>query len=257
MTTIYLDIETCYAPDEDPDVVARIRRDHPAPEVPSIEDLRPPKSYKDEAKIAAWREARHAELVAEAAGHDAEIDRLVREWWQSTSLEPLYGRVLCVGIAVDDRDPVVLWEPTEVATLERLEAGLSRYPDAQLIAHNGLRFDYRFVWARAVVHGLYDLARRVYAPRPWGDRVRLDTLAAWQGADNRARGSLRALGRALGVELPPDDLEGADVPPLWHEHGVIGHPERDAAISRIRQHVISDVIVLREIADRLRLAGAL
>ena len=128
---IYVDIETI--PAADPASV-------PAPKAPS--------NYKDPDKIAAY---------IEAARSDA---------WLETSLDPLLGRILCIGWAIDD-DPVsVAYNHSGDAKEEIIEAfasavRLARADDVVLtwVGHNIAGFDLRWLYYRACRYGHKELAQ--------------------------------------------------------------------------------------------------
>lgn len=230
---IYLDIETARS-QQDVDL-------SDLPPVPNDGDLvgQEPKSYKSDKARAEWRAAQ-IDKIRQANQDEG------RKRWERTSLEPMDGWVLCVGIAVGDADPVVLWGADEAATLDMLDRGLARYPDAEIVAHNGLGFDFRFLGIRALHHKLYRLAARMYAPKKWGNRGLVDTYQVWQAAGWRERGKLPDVARLLGYDGPiTTDVTGANV----HDLYVAGETDK------IRQHVIEDVLMLRHVTQELDAAG--
>jgi uncharacterized protein YprB with RNaseH-like and TPR domain len=235
---LVLDVETSWSQDTD-------AIDAQFPPVPDAATLEPPKSYKNEDTIAAWRVTRHAELVEKRAED-------VKEAWASTSLDALQGGVLCVGIAVDDRDPVVVWEATEEATLTKLQAGLAAYPDHALVGWNCLTFDFPYIARRALRYKLWDLAARLYHPKPWSTREHVDLYSVWCAADRRSKGRLMDVARHLGIEVK-GTIAGAHVPELWwHSQGTMAE---GLARQQIADHVIEDVRITREVGRIFERAG--
>ena len=260
MTTIYLDIETERAADVPPEELAELEAAHPRPEPPPADPFHVtgwPSGWRDPEKIAAWQAERHARLVAEYEAWSLEPH--VEAWRESTSLEPLYGRILCVGAAVDDRPAVCVWEADEAATLTRLSAALARYNDAQFVAYNGDGFDFRYLWARALHHhargavGMAALARRMFKPKPWSE-THVDPKVQWQRGEYRAKGTLAQVARHLGIDVPHDPLTGGEVPRLWDTVRDLepDAPERVAAQAAIRHHCVTDVEVLRRVWEIMR-----
>jgi hypothetical protein len=231
-TPIYLDIETLKQP--------------PYPwMLRESEDLVPPRTIKDPEKRTAW-------VADKAATQEAELR-------DQSSLEPLLGGVvLCVGMAIGDREPRVLSNVTgdeegERKLLELVERVLCSGPSKAtenvdrwtlpIVSWNG-QFDWQFLGKRALRHGLWNLARRMVIPRPWGDPLHIDARGPWMRWDSRAIGRQVEVARFLGIEVT-DTVNGRDVAQLW-EQG-----DRDAIVD----HCLSDVRVLREIVRRFARAG--
>lgn len=249
MSILHLDIETIRGP-----IDPAWEQEFPLPNPPGepVADKR----LKDPAKIEADLQAKREK--AQAAYEEAlrTRDEKIRERWEHTPLEVLEGEVLCVGIARDDAEPTVLWRPTERETLEELERGLVRYPTDSLCAYRGIHFDFRFIAGRALKYGLDSLARRMYQPKPYGTRSHIDPYLIWCGPERRARGRLVEVARFLGIEVK-GTVDGALVPKLWHEVSVMAHdePRRVEVETQIRDHVLEDVRVLREVHRRMDAAG--
>lgn len=222
MGYIILDIETLQ---QEPEVFM----------IRSTAELKPPANYKKEEAIQKWLE-------------DAAASQ-VQELREKSSLEPLLGGTVCaVGIAVDMQEPKALMatsgdEEGESSLLRLLEAGLSRYPDHVLVTWNGTSFDMEFLRKRAIRHGLYDLARRLYQDKPWS-RTHVDLFKVWQGNNRQALGRLRAVASFLGLDSP-DSSTGADVSRAW----------ADGDLEAVKLHVIEDIRLTREIYWRFAAAG--
>ncbi len=235
---LVLDIETSWSVDMD-------AIDATVSPVPAADELEPPKNYKDEDKIAAWRTAEHARLLDKRAEE-------VKEAYRSTALDALQGGVLCVGIALDDREPVCVWGADEADTLTKLAAGIAKYPEHAVYGWNSLAFDWPFIVRRALRHKLFDLAGRLYYAKPYGNRLYVDLFSVWQAADRRSKGRLMDVAKHLGVEVK-ETIPGASVPELWHQaQGTMAEP---LVRQQIVDHVLEDVRVTREIARIFERAG--
>lgn len=246
---IYLDIETARGGER------RAPEEPPSPPPPP-HTLAPPSNYKDPVKIRQWQMERHrrlqeaheAALAAHAAGSDPE--------WEGSSLDPLRGEVLCVGVAVDDGPVRVLWSADERSTLELLQRGLEAYPEHGLCAYRGIAFDFDFLARRALRAELYGLARRAYCPRPWPSERHVDPYAAWCGAQRSRTGRLEEIAAYLGIAVG-ETAPGSEVPELWaeaQEGGELATP-LDEARALISAHCAEDVRVLREVHRRMARAG--
>lgn len=220
--TIVLDIETLQ---QDPEPYA----------IKSREELRPPANYKKPEAIEAWK--------------DEQLATQVEDLRAKSSLEPLLGgTVCCVGIAVDAQEPKALLAPSgdeegEAVLLRQLDAGLARYPDHVLVTFNGVKFDAEFLRKRAIRHGIWRLARRLFQEKPWS-RTHVDLFQVWQGNDRQAMGKLRHVAAFLGLSSP-DTSTGADVAALWAA----------GDFEAVRLHALEDVRLTREIYWRFRAAG--
>lgn len=207
------------------------------------DEVKVPKNIKDPEKIAE----RKAEAIA---NQDATLrDR--------SSLEPLLGGVIaCIGAAIGwERAPGVLVNETGDESGERkILAALQRrvcgeppagQDDARkmpIVAWNGAKYDFPWLWKRAMRHGLYPLCARLHTDKPWDAKV-LDPSLLWRGSDWDSLWAQRDVAQYLGIEVL-DDVHGSKVSALWAT-------ER----ARVVEHCRSDVSVLREIARRLVLGG--
>ena len=251
---IVIDVETQWSRDAD-----ELEAAHPLPEVPPpVPDAASLTfgNVKNPELLAAKQAEKHAKLVADREEAIAkavrERDAAIRKAWQSSSLDALRGSTLCVGIARDDREPTCIWGDTERDTLAALESGLRAYHDRVIVTWNGLNFDLPFLARRALRYGLHGLARRLYFPRPYGNRGAIDLYRVWSMAERIPRGRLNEVARHLGIEVDPT-LDGASVPRLWHE--AITAEDRALARQQITDHVTEDVRVTREVARIFELAG--
>lgn len=228
MIRVYLDIET--APSED----------------------RPKDSWVGDVKVGN----RGAEKAAEYRASKAD------DAWRKTSLDTVFFRVLCVGIAVADQPPVCVMEDTEEATLRAFAARLQKLDEyasgksepLQFITHNGLAFDLPGLCRRMLRYSdgdagsdLNQASQLLWCGRKWGDYQHIDTMIAWQGAcrleSGRAR--LNTICEHLGISREDNPCDGSEVFDKWQA----------AELDAISGHVLDDVRVLRMVHLRLLAAG--
>jgi len=239
---LYLDIETI--PDGSPDYEGI---PDPASIVVMHEEVEPDKRLKNPEKIAADIERKRAALQDERREAATKARDAIDQHWKIGSLEPLRGRVLCVGIAVEDGGPKVLMEDTEEATLELLERGLVHYRAKaggrlRIWTWNGGRFDRPFLARRALKHRLYDLASMMRVAKPWEAD---DLYSVWGMGNQRSRGSLDAVCDFLGIGRDNNPISGADVLDRYQA----------GDLDAIREHCIDDVRVLQLIGREFDRAG--
>jgi uncharacterized protein YprB with RNaseH-like and TPR domain len=173
------------------------------------------------------------------------------EAWRSTALDATRGRILCVGLIVDDGEPWVLWNEDgtldgERVVLERLDDVLAQNHPARVVAHNGHGFDFPWLARRAMRHDLPRLSKHFKVGKPWEAKHLVDTLEVWAAPDRATRGgSLDAICRFLGLNRGANPISGADVYQRWVDG------DHDA----IRDHVLDDVRQLRAVHRRFVACG--
>lgn len=238
---IYIDIETI--PDGEPDYTGI---PDPASLVVAHDDERivPDGRLKNPEKVAADIEKKREALQAQLRDEAVKAREKAESEWRGGSLQPMRGRVLCVGVAVEDAGPVVLMEDTEEATLTKLQAGLMRYAKSRphLWTWNGGRFDRPYLAKRALRHRLYDLARICRVEKPW---LADDLYQVWGMGDQRAKGKLDDVCAFLGIARTANPIDGSEVLDRY----LAGD------LDAIREHCIDDVRVLQLVGREFRAAG--
>lgn len=214
MTYIFLDVET--TPDQRPgkrDAYIQAARDNfRAPSSLTKEqaaadlgltDANEIKFTSKDAMLARWAE-RFRDEKAEEVG-DAE--------WRKTSFDGAKGKICCIGVALDNEDPIAIASDDEAHILRTFFALVDKHilrsnlRRPTFIGHNIAGFDLRFIFQRAVIN-------RVPVPiwwprnaRPWDDSIN-DTMLMWAGHGNRI--SLANLCDALGIESN-NEMDGSMV----------------------------------------------
>ena len=182
---LYLDIETI--PGQGAEVIELFKADAEQEKA----EAKAPANYKDEAKIAEFIAAKHAE-----------IDAGIEERWRKTSFDGALGHVAVIGYAINDQSPATIYRD-DFGTLDAESYILSTFFEAiteastrALAGHNVLDFDLRFLFQRAVMLGIRPPACIPFDAKPW-DKTVFDTMTAWAGARNRV--SQDKLCRAFGI----------------------------------------------------------
>lgn len=130
------------------------------------------------------------------------------EYLAKTSFDGAFGRILCIGYAVDDDETDVLYnEGNEKETLRQFWE-LAKNSD-QFIGHNVMEFDLRFIYQRSIVNKVVpsvDLNFARYRNFPI-----FDTMKEWVRWGMGTVG-LEHLALALGIPTPKDGgIEGSQV----------------------------------------------
>ena len=242
---IYLDIETFSGekpPLDDfevpPKIVSAIAK---AEE--SLLDVKADSRLKDPAKIEADITKKRdvltellPVLIQEGEGARLNLQDMA---WRSQSLDPYKGEVFCIGVAVGDDTSTCLWAPDEHRTMILLEAFLEHHPMAHYYAHNGIDFDYYWLFVKGLK---YKLPRVI---RAFSNKYVLkDTMKAMDGAAWKKMTSLDKMAETLGF-AGKGDITGADV----HDMVLEGKGDQVCAYCE------SDVNILRNCAKELAKYG--
>lgn len=200
----------------------------PGPERPDPETLTPPGNYKSPDAISKWR--------AENA------DKLYR----AQALDSMLGRILTIGFAVDDQDPVAMTLGLEAEN----EADLLRQFENAIIeecgsapptwvAFNGYSFDMPWIWRKAIKHGLNYLPRKINFDRYKGNIV--DPMRMWHPHDYRGFVKLGDLAAFLGLGTKTDGFDGSMIFDAWQE----------GRLEEIADYCREDVALVREVFRKL------
>lgn len=207
---IYLDIETL------PSAADWVREE-------IAKGITCPGNYSKPETIAKWEAENKPVLVEEAL--------------QKTGLDGGYGRVCCVGYAVEDGPVVVSLAEEEGPLLAIVKEVLENNHQPVIVGHN-ISFDIRFLFQRCVVNGIWP-GRALYAAslaKPW-DKCLADTMLMWH-PQNKV--GLAKLCKILGVEKH-DPVDGSQVAQLW------SNGKKDDIVNHCR----SDVQAVREVHRKL------
>jgi hypothetical protein len=182
-----------------------------------------PGNYSKPESIAKWEVDNKPALVEEAV--------------QKTGLDGGYGKVCCIGYAVEDGPVIVDIGADEGPLLAIIKEALESTSRPVIVGHN-ISFDVRFLFQRCVVNGVWP-GRHLFAAsqaKPW-DKCLGDTMLMWH-PQNRV--SLPKLCKIIGVEKN-DSVDGSQVAQLWKE----------GKLEEIRSHCRSDVEAVREVHRKL------
>ena len=127
-------------------------------------------------------------------------------FYRNTSFQGEFGRIICIGYAVDN-EPVgcLVGEETEI-----LKKFWELAKDSDLfIGHNVMEFDFRFIYKRSVIHRIKP-SRELSFARYRSNPI-FDTMKEWEkwGAQGA---SLHKLSLALGLASPKEEgIDGSKV----------------------------------------------
>lgn len=213
-----------------------------------IETLPPHEAIRDRVIEEAARELRAECIEADAP----ELARIADQRFRDLALRPEHGRVLAVGLVVEEDDGVIhqgvlgrdretgQFHLDEARTLRSFWSLLKDFNPGRdlLVGHNILDFDLQFLCKRSVVCRVRPSFEVCFAR--FRQRPVYDTMWEW----NRWRKSisLHELAEALGIESPK--ARGMD-------GGRVYDAFRDGLHDRIALYCMRDVECAREVYYRL------
>lgn len=213
LSNIFIDTETL--PTRRPDVLADFLGEANAKRDKALAEIAPPSNWKDADKIADWHattgEKQRITAINEAA---AAYDETMRK----TSFDGGFGHLAVVSIAVNDEEPIALYDEGWDAdgyeewllneTNKRLAEIAGHQSGHRMIGHN-IGFDRRFLRQRGMVLGvrMHNLLTREV--KPWEGEVICDTQYMWTG-DARSYITLDKLCRIFG-RPGKGELDGSKV----------------------------------------------
>lgn len=242
---ITLDIETI--PAQRPDVIAEIREAKESELQAAIAAVKPPATYKKPESIEDWMKNEAPTVISKLkSAVEEEIDSAYRK----TGLDGAYGQVCVIGFALDDDEPSAFFSSDdERSVLQSFNMAMGRINQSQfvtVIGHNVSAFDLRFLTQRYIVNGIRpnSIIGRAAQAKPWESDKVFDTMVQWAGIGNRVK--LDKLCKALGIETPKGDINGANV---W-DYVKAGH------IAQVADYCVKDVIATREVFQRMSFNSA-
>jgi len=200
-----------------------------APWITEEIDVPVPKTYKKPESIQKWKE---------------EIKpKLLEEKYASCGLAAETGEIICIGVAVNDKEPMVFQGPEKniliefMDLLDNTKMAAQEFP--KLIGHNLIAFDLPYIYRRCLVNRVkmpYEF-RKPADLKVWSTGI-VDTMVEWAGI--RGGISLDRLCKVLGLESK-GDISGADVWPLYQA----------GKLAEIVEYCKHDVAITREVYRRI------
>ena len=159
------------------------------------------------------------------------------EYLLATSFDGAFGRIVCIGYAIDDK-PAQILQGTET---EILKSFWEIAKNANLfIGFNCMDFDLRFIYQRSIISGVMPTQNLMFAR--YRNNPIFDVMYEWSKWDIKSLISLDTLARALGIASSKDGgIEGKDV---WKYY-------QAGKIKEICDYCKKDVEVTRQIYKKM------
>lgn len=169
----------------------------------------------------------------------------IEKKWRDTALEPTWGEIVVIGLAIDDRtvEPDMYVQGRDGCERDLLLEAFDwiRVRSAgQLPTYAGhnVQFDLRFLHHRAIILDVPGIPLLPHLDPPYRERY-IDTQYLWAGAGGKIK--LATICRALGIDVD-DEIDGSEVWDAW----------RDGETEKIEKHCAADVKRVRAIYRRMR-----
>lgn len=164
------------------------------------------------------------------------VDASFDNFFRSTSFSGEFGRIFCIGYAIDNQ-PINCLSGDEKKMLENF---WQTAKDAHLfIGHNVMDFDMRFIYKRSIILGVRPTKDLSFA-RYRNDPI-FDTMKEWEKWGSSGA-SLHKLALALGIESSKNDgIDGSQV----YDYFLAGKT------AKICDYCKRDVEVTRKIYNRI------
>ena len=159
------------------------------------------------------------------------------EYLLATSFDGAFGRIVCIGYAIDDESAQIL----QGSEKEMLKEFWDIAKDVNLfIGFNCMDFDLRFIYQRSIISGVMPTQNLSFAR--YRSSPIFDVMYEWSKWDTKSLVSLDTLTKALGLESSKDGgIEGKDV---WKFY-------QAGKIKEICDYCKKDVEVTRQIYKKM------
>ena len=151
------------------------------------------------------------------------------EYVKETALDGNFGRILCIGYALDEQPPEIL-EGSEADLLKRFWA--IALPAHLFIGHNIFDFDLRFILKRSVINQVKPSRELSFAR--YRNIPIFDTMHEWERWAYY-RTSLKTLGHVLEISVAKGPFDGSQVPDLFSQgraKEIYDYCKRDVELTR-------------------------
>lgn len=185
---------------------------------PTLDDISAPTNYKDPDKIKAYKE-----------------DKL-NDAWRKQALDILKCEVICIGYAIDDNPVEYVIGNDEKHVVEQFQSKLDSLNYVEVIAYNGLRFDFPILNLRCLKYGMHTL--RSLLPKDKREMgytdVMIEVAGTLYGKDAFLK--MSEVAKFFGIESKTG-MDGSMV----HDEYIKGN------IKGIAEYCMEDVEVLRQL----------
>lgn len=176
--------------------------------LPAPEDKRGALEYLFQRKMEKKFKKKYSSEGIEVNGNGngsgvSQLDDFIR----GTSFDGGFGRILCIGYALNDGEPQTIHHPDDEKRMLEEFWKIAKGCDL-FIGHNILEFDLRFIYQRSIVLGVRPTKEISFAR--YKNSPVFDTMKEWSKW-GQANVGLEHIALALGIPSPKDGIDGAQV----------------------------------------------
>lgn len=202
MAIVYCDIETI-----------------PGEKMPSIDDITRPGNIKKPESIKKWLEENG--------------EKAVEDLWRKQSLVAEQGRILCIGVCIDDEKPFA------VDSVADFYKAIPTTVDL-FVGHNIRGFDAPWIFKHAIREKVRPGRRQQFAFNKFRGNI-ADTIDMWSCDVWGSKTKLDTIARFLGVGHKTDGIDGSQVFDYW----------QDGRVDEIKAYCCDDVELTRAVYKRI------
>jgi 3'-5' exonuclease len=150
----------------------------------------------------------------------------------STSFDGAFGRILCIGYALDEGEMQIIYSPDEKEMLKEFWQ-IAKNIDL-FVGHNAFDFDIPFIWQRSIILGVEP--SKMFSFKRFSRSEIFDTMQEWNlWGRNHSSGSLHKLALALKLPSSKGDIDGSQVYDYFKAGRVdeiLEYCQKDVALTR-------------------------
>lgn len=153
------------------------------------------------------------------------------------SFNPLYSKIICIGLKPKDKEPIILFNDNEKEILEQFWSMIKNY--AIIITHNGYGFDIPFLIIRSTINKVKPTININLNKFSMPNSNHFDTMLFFSQNSVFTNPRLDIVAKTCGIDIGEGRFDGREIERLYNE----GKHEE------IKQHCKQDV----EITEKLYL----
>lgn len=162
------------------------------------------------------------------------------EYFSKTSFDGAFGRILCIGYAINDEPEQILYNENNEAETLRQFWEIAKEADL-FIGHNVMDFDLRFIFQRSIINKVKPPSNLLNLPfARYRNNPIFDTMKEWVKWANSSVG-LEHIALAMGIPTPKDGIDGSQVFDFY----------KKGKVNEILEYCKRDVETTREVYRRI------
>lgn len=168
-----------------------------------------------------------------------------------------FGKIICISMGMLYKGKFYIrniFDVDEKKILVKFNETLLKSEATTLCAHNGLDFDYPYIYRRCIANSVPPPALlEVAGKKPWELTHLMDTMKLWSHTAWNYRASLDLLASLFGFPSPKEEIDGSTVNSIYWSIDHNGPQEFiNKELSRIADYCAGDVFTLANVYLRIK-----